>query len=441
MRPLALHDDDREMLRLAVPAFAALVSEPLFLLADTAVVGHLGTDPLAALALAATVLQTVVGLCIFLAYGTTATVGRRLGAGDLRGALADGVSGGWLALLLGAGLATALAVGAHPLTELFAVSSSVADQAGAYLLVAAPGLPAMLVVLAATGVLRGLQDTRTPLVVLVAANVVNIVLNVAFVYGLDLGLTGSALGTTLAQTGAAVAMTAAVVRAARRHGARLGLHPRGVLHAARSGVALFVRTLTLRIVLLVSTAVAGALPAASLAAQQIVVTVVSALAFALDAIAIAGQATTGRHLGAGDVASARRTTRRMMAWGAVTGTIAGLGLLVVSPWLAWAFTEDREVRSAAVGALVVAALVQPLSGVVFVLDGVLIGAGDGRYLAWAGVLTLAAYIPCAVAVVVAGGGLGWLWVAYGTWILARGVTLVLRERSDAWLVTGAVHAG
>lgn len=436
----SLRADDREMFRLAVPAFVALVSEPMFLLADTAIVGHLGTAPLAALALAATVLQTVVGLCVFLAYGTTASVGRRLGAGDLRGALADGVSGGWLALLLGVALAAGLAAVAGPVAGSFAVAPEVAADARTYLWVAAPGVPAMLVVLAMTGVLRGLQDTRTPLVVLVAANVVNVLLNLGLVYGLDLGLAGSALGTTLAQVGAAVALVVVVGRAARREHASLQLHPAGVLRSARAGVALFVRTLTLRVVLVVATVVAGTLPAASLAAQQVVTTVVTALAFALDAIAIAAQATTGRHLGAGDVDAARRTTRRMTGWGLVTGTVAGVLLLVLTPWLPWAFSPDPAVRSAAVGALVVAALVQPLSGVVFVLDGVLIGAGDGRYLAWAGIATLVAYVPCAFAVPALGGGLVGLWLAYGAWMLARAVTLVGRERSGAWLVTGAVRA-
>ena len=439
MRRLRVHDDDREMLRLAVPAFAALVSEPLFLLADTAVVGHLGTTSLAALAVAATVIQTMVGLCIFLAYGTTATVGRRLGAGDLRGALADGVAGTWLAVLVGVALAALLAATSGVLPTLFAVPADVADATTTYLVLAAPGVVAMLVVLATTGVLRGLQDTRTPLVVLVAANLVNIGLNVALVYGAGMGLAGSALGTTLAQIGAAVAMSVVVVRAARGHGAALRPHAPAVLHAARLGVALFVRTLTLRVVLVLATVVAATMPAASLAAQQITITVVTALAFGLDAIAIAAQALVGRRLGAGQVEETRRTTRRMLGWGLATGGIAGAGLLVASPWLAWAFTSDPAVRAASVGALVVVALVQPVSGLVFVLDGVLIGAGDGRYLAWAGVITLLVFAPGAIAVWWTGAGLAWLWAAYASWIVARAVTLVWRERSDAWLVTGAVR--
>ena len=177
---------DREILRLALPAFAALVSEPLFLLADAAIVGHLGTAQLAGLGIAGAIVQTAVGLCIFLAYGTTASVARRLGAGDLRGALAQGIDGIWLAVVIGvvttaAGLATV-----RPLIGLFGPDPAVTDYAASYLGWAFLGVTPLLVLLAGTGILRGLQDTRTPLVVAVTANLVNIVLNVVLVYGLDL---------------------------------------------------------------------------------------------------------------------------------------------------------------------------------------------------------------------------------------------------------------
>jgi Na+-driven multidrug efflux pump len=166
-------------------------------------------------------------------------------------------------------------------------------------------------------------------------------------------------------------------------------------------------------------------------------TVVTTLAFALDALAIAAQALTGRLLGAGDVTAARDTTRIMVRWGTGCGLVAAAALIVASPWLAWAFTDDPGVQAAAVPALVVAAAVQPVSGVVFVLDGVLIGAGDGPYLARAGLLTLAAYAPSALLVVLVGGGLAWLWVAYGVFMLARLLTLTIRARGSAWLVAGA----
>ena len=430
----------REIVRLAVPAFAALVSEPAFLLTDAAVVGHLGTAPLASLAVAGTVVQTIVGLCVFLAYGTTAAVARHLGARDNAGALSTGMAGIWLATLLGCALAAGLTLGAEVVAGAFGTSAGVRDGAVTYLRWAAPGLPAMLVVLAATGVLRGLQDTVTPLVVAIVANVANAVLNVTLVYGLDLGLAGSALGTTLAQLGAAAAMMVVIVRAGRRQGAALGPTLAGVRASARAGGPLVVRTLTLRAALLLSTLVAATLGSAATAAHHVVMTVVTALAFALDALAIAGQALTGRFLGAGDPEAALRTTSTMVRWGAGGGLIAGLSLMAVSPWLTWVFTDDPAVRAAAIPALVVAGMVQPVSGVVFVLDGVLIGAGDGAYLARAGLLTLLAYTPLALMVLATGGGLAWLWAAYSGFMLARLWTLTRRARSDVWLVSGLPNA-
>jgi Na+-driven multidrug efflux pump len=174
----------------------------------------------------------------------------------------------------------------------------------------------------------------------------------------------------------------------------------------------------------------------SIAAHQIAFTVWTFLVFALDALAIAAQAMTGRYLGAADVAGTRRVTRRLMGWGAASGVAFGVVLAGLSTVLGGLFTSDPEVRRSLAAVLIVAAVQQPVSGVVFVLDGVLIGAGDGVYLAWAGVLTLVVYAPLAIAVQAADGGLVWLWWAFGAFMLARLVTLVLRERSDAWLVTG-----
>ena len=243
---------DREIVRLAVPAFLALVAEPLFLLGDAAVVGHLGTEELAGLGIAATVLQTAVGLCVFLAYGTTASVARSLGAGDLRAALAQGVDGLWLATGLGVVLTVAGVALADPLVGVFGASAAVEEQAVAYLRVAVLGITPLLLMLAATGVLRGLQDTRTPLVVAVAGNAANLVLNVVLVYGAGLGIAGSALGSVLAQVGCAVALTVVVVRGARRERSPLRPDRAGISRSGRAGVALVVRTLTLRAALLVT---------------------------------------------------------------------------------------------------------------------------------------------------------------------------------------------
>ena len=438
----SLQATDREILRLAVPAFFALVAEPLFLLADSAVVGRLGTTPLAGLGIAGGLLASAIGVFVFLAYGTTAAVARRVGAGDLRAAIADGVDGVWLAVLLGTVVAALGGALAEQLVAAFGASDEVAGQAVTYLRWSLPGLPAMLVVLAATGILRGLQDTRTPLVVAAVGAAGNAVLSVALVHGAGMGIAGSALGPVVAQVGMAVAFLLVVVRAARRTGASLRPDARGIARVGMVGVPLLVRTLTLRAALLVTTYVAVAQGDAALAAHQVATVVWGFLALALDAVAIAGQALTGRALGAGDAASARALTRRMLAWGVGAGVVFGVLLLAGRALLAPLFSPEQEVQTALVAVLVVVALAQPLAGWVFVLDGVLIGAGDGGYLAVAGLWTLLAFLPLAglvlAAPVTGTVGLVWLWVTFaGGFMLARAVTLGLRARGDAWLVLGA----
>ncbi len=431
---------DREILRLAVPAFLALVAEPLFLLSDAAIIGHLGTPELAGLGIAGAVVQTVVGLCVFLAYGTTASVARRVGAGDLRGALAQGIDGIWLAILIGASATAAGLPLARWLVGLFGAGAAVDAEATTYLRWAFLGVTPLLVMLAATGVLRGLQDTRTPLLVAVGGNVLNVVLNVVLVYGLDLGIAGSAIGTDLAQVASAAVLVAVVVRGTRRAGAPLRPHLAGIRRAAHAGIALVVRTLTLRASLLVMTYAAAALGATAVATHQLAMTLWTFQAFALDAVAIAAQAITGRYLGAGDVPGTRAVTSRMVRWGALGGLALGVLLAAAAPVLGVLFTEDQAVRDQLVPVLLVAAVFAPVAGVVFVLDGVLIGAGDGRYLAWGGIVVLAVFAPLALLTARAGGDLPWLWVAFGLGFMgSRAAVLVHRARGTRWMVTG-VHA-
>lgn len=429
--------EDREILRLAVPAFLALVAEPLFLLADSAIVGHLGTTELAGLGIAGAVLSTLISLCIFLAYGTTASVARRVGAGDVAGAVRSGIDGIGLAVLIGLVITVLGSAGSIRLVGLFGAGDQVSEQAEQYLRIGFLGAVPLLVVLAATGILRGLQDTRTPLVVSVVGNLVNVGLNVLLVYGFDLGIGGSALGTVLAQAVSAAVMLVVVDRAARRYAVPRRPSRAGIRSAGRAGVPLLLRTVTLRASLLVMTFGATSLGEADLAAMQIAMTVWTFLAFALDAIAIAAQAITGRYLGAGDRDGTRRITRRMLRWGAWSGVVTGIGLAAVAPFLGVLFTGDSRVQELLVGVLVVAAVAQPLAGVVFVLDGVLIGAGDGRYLAVAGLVVLVVFAPAAWAAVTLGGTLVWLWVAFGAAFMGgRAVVLLARERGTAWMTVG-----
>jgi putative MATE family efflux protein len=433
----------REILRLAVPAFLALVAEPLFLLADSAIVGHLGTTQLAALGIAASVLGTLVSLCIFLAYGTTASVARRVGAGDTAGALHQGIDGLWLAVLIGVLVTIVTVPFTATMVGWFGASPEVAGFATTYLRLALLGATPLLLMLAATGVLRGLQDTRTPLVVAVAGNALNVVLNIALVYGVPglvapLGVAGSALGTLVAQLASAVALVWVVVHGARGAAVPLAPDRAGIRAAARAGVPLLLRTLTLRISLLVMTYGAARLGNADLAAMQLAMTIWTFLAFTLDAIAIAAQAITGRYLGAGDIAGTRAVTDLMVRWGLVSGVLTGVLLAALSPVLGPLFTPDPAVHALLVPVLIIAAAAQPVAGVVFVLDGVLIGAGDGRYLAWAGMLVLLAFAPAAAVAVLGAGSLAWLWIAFCVAFMGgRAVVLVLRARGGTWLRAGA----
>ncbi|MFL6026546.1 MAG: MATE family efflux transporter [Friedmanniella sp.] len=429
---------DREIFGLALPTLATLVSEPLLLLADSAIVGHLGTEALAGLGIAANVLGVLTGLCIFLAYGTTGTVARRLGAGDQGGALASGFDGLVLAVGLGVLLCLALQLLVGPVTAAYGASPEVTGAAATYLRVAAFGLPSILLLLAGTGVLRGLQDTRTPLRVVIAANVANIGLNLLLVHGLRLGIAGSALGTLLAQTGAAVVVAAVVIRRMRALHGRPRFRPGGVLGAARSGSWLVVRTATLQGAITLTTLVATASSTVALAAHQVVSSLWVLLAFALDALAIAGQSIIGRALGAGEIELGRAMTRRMVGWGIVAGLVFGLAVWLARPLYLGVFSPDPEVQRLVSQVLLVVAVVTPVAGVVYVLDGVLIGAGDSRYLALAGLIALAAYAPLALLVWDHAAGLRWLWAAYGAFMLARMATLVLRVRTPAWIRVGAV---
>lgn len=432
----------REILRLAVPAFGALIAEPLFLLADSAIVGHLGVAELAGVGLASAVLHTAVGLMVFLAYSTTPAVARAIGNGQLAKALAAGRDGIWLALLLGLVLAVAGFLAAGPLLDLMGADGEVLAFAVDYLRGSMPGLVAMLLIFAGTGVLRGLQDTRTPLIVAAAGFTLNIALNLVLVYGLGWSVTGSAVGTSIAQWAMAAVYVLIVRRNARNHGVSLRPDWRGIRALTGVGSWLMLRTLSLRIAILATVVVVTAQGPVNLAAHQLAMTIFTFFAFALDALAIAAQALIGKELGAARPVAARALTRTMTRWGVGFGVLTGILLAAAAPWAGALFTPDAEVRAALTLALWVLAAGQPLAGYVFVLDGVLIGAGDARYLAIAGVVNLAAYLPLLLAVlysgVGAGAGLLWLWAAFSLgYMAARALTLGLRARTDRWMVLGA----
>lgn len=433
---------NREILRLALPALGSLIAEPMFLIVDSALVGHLGVVPLAGLGIASAVLQTIVGLMVFLAYSTTPAVARRFGAGEHSGAVRAGIDGLWLALGLGAVLAVAGSLATPWLVSLFGADAAVSEQAVIYLQLSMWGLPAMLIVFAATGLLRGMQDTVTPLWIAGFGFGLNALLNWLFIYGFGWGIAGSAAGTVVAQWSMVGAYAYVIGRLARRHEASVLPHRDGLRGSARAGGWLFLRTVSLRIAFLATVYVATALGTDELAGWQVAFTIFSTAAFALDALAIAAQALVGRGLGAGDEPFVRRVLGRTVAWGAWFGVVVGGVIAALSGVIGLVFTGSAEVAALVQPALLVLAVAQPVCGVVFVLDGVLMGASDARYLAIAGGLNLVPYGPALVAVWIAhptgAAGLAWLAVCFfGVYVLARLGTLGWRIRRSAWLTAGA----
>lgn len=413
------------ILSLALPSLGALIAEPLFTVIDSTMVGHLGTPELAGLGIASTVLNTVVGLFIFLAYSTTSLAGRHLGAGRHDLAMRSGVEAMWLAACLGALAAILLTLFASPLLSWLGADAATMPHALAYLRSSAPGLIGMFVVLAATGTLRGLQDTRTPLVAASVGAAFNAAANWTLMYPLGLGVAGSGLGTTITQSLMAAFLAWVVARGARREGVSLRPSTSGLLSAAVAGVPLLVRTLALRVALLATLAAVTAISTQALAAHQIVWTLWSFAAYVLDALAIAAQALAGFTQGSGQRGAMRPLVRTLARWGVGFGAVVGLALAVTSPWITRIFTTDHTVIDYATVALIVGALFQPIAGYVFLLDGILIGAGRGRYLAAASVVTLVAYAPA-------------LWgIAHSTALAARPcLALAL-----VWLAYAAVYTG
>ncbi|GAA3583520.1 MATE family efflux transporter [Klugiella xanthotipulae] len=439
---MRLTDTDRSIGRLAIPALGALIAEPLFLLADSALVGHLGAAQLGGVAVAAAILQTVIGLMVFLAYATTPLVARRMGAGDPRGAVAVGIDGLWFAGALGLVVAAVGGLGATPLIALVNPSPEVAEHAHTFLTVSLLGVPAMLIVFAATGLLRGIQNTITPLWVALGGCVLNVGLNAVLIYGLGWGVLGSAIGTVAVQWGMVAVYVIVCVRLARRVGATRRPSLAGIRLGAANGGWLFVRTLSLRASLLITIFVATKLGTDELASYHVVYTLFSTAAFALDSIAIAAQALVGTSLGAGDRERTRLIVTRCIRWGVRCGLAGTLLMAALSPVLGNLFSRDPQVLGMLTPAILVMSLSLGLGGYVWVVDGVLMGAGDVRYLAAVGAVNLLLYLPIAAAVWRwAPGGVGGVCLLTASftigYMLVRACTLGLRVRGNKWIAIAA----
>jgi putative MATE family efflux protein len=428
-----VRDEDRGILRLAVPALGALATTPLYVLVDTAIVGHLGTGPLGGLAVATGVINLLFFVTRFLEYGMTARVARANGRGDRRGAAAAAVQGLWVGAGVAAVLAAAMVAGAGPLARLLGARGDVLANATTYLRISAAWVPFQLASLVWIGYLRGIQDTRTPLWVALGANAVNVALEVWFVYGLDWGIAGSAWGTVLATAVAAATFFAVGARDVRATGAHVRPDPAALRSLLRSGGHLSVRTGALIATLTASTAVAARVSDDALGGHQIALQVETFLALVVDALAIAGQALTGAALGAGDPAAAHAAAERLLWWGRRVGMALAAGVLAAAWVLPAAFSPDPGVRHEAGIALVGVAVLQPVGAVAFVLDGVLLGASDDAFQAASNLAALAAFAPFAAAVLATTSlGIAGVWAGLVAWMAVRAGANTWRFRSGAW---------
>jgi putative MATE family efflux protein len=416
-----------------VLALGALAAEPLYILTDTAIVGHLGTSQLAALGIAGVVLSGVFAVFNFLAYGTTAQVARAAGAGARETADRLGAQAFWLSLGLGAAVSILLAVFAEPIVAAMGGEGQTAHYAVTYMRIAVIGLPFAFLALGGQGYFRGIADLRTPLVIELSANALNLVLELWFVYGLDWGIAGSAAGTAIAQACMGAGFVVWMLRATgRRFGLRLDLLGR-LLDIGRH---LFVRTSALYASFLVAGAVAARFGDASIGAHQVAFQLWVFLALLLDAIAIAGQVIVGRMLGAGDADGAYAASARMIALTVYLGLGFAALMLVFAGVLPRIFTNDEAVIAEAQELWPVFALMQPLNGAVFALDGILIGAGDARYLMWSMLASMAASVSVALLALELDWGIVGVWLALLVLICVRLATLAVRFTRRRWLVTG-----
>ena len=421
---------DRRIIALAIPALGTLAIEPMYVLVDTAIVGRLGTPQLGGLAIASTILLTVISLTASLEYGVTPDVAFAHGAG--RSAEARDVATGALrlAVMIGVPMGIIVAVAAQPLAWLLGGRGEVLGFAVTYLRISCVGLPFVLITYVGHGVMRGVNNLRKPLQIVLIANVVNIILEIVAVYVLDLGVAGSAWSTVFVQIGAA----AMFMRVLRPHRGGGRPSPERMQKLLRSGVHFAVRSLAMFAVWNTATAVAARVDTPTLAAHQVLTQLFMFLALMLDALAIPAQSLVAGALGADDTNQALligRTSNRLSLWCA---TVLAVILVALSPVLPHVFSNDPAVIERLTAGLVILAVMQFPGAVAFAFDGALIGAHDERWLARQAVINLIAFAPLVIATLVYPQlGLAGLWGAQLAWMTMRAAVNWRRWESRPWL--------
>lgn len=436
--PSTLHS----LLILAIPTFGQLIAEPTFVLIDTAIVGHVSDSALAGLSLGSMIILTAVGLCVFLAYSTTSQVARLLGAGNRRQGMQAGIHGLWLAGAIGILLAVALYTCAAPLASALGGTGETLQQASIYTQLVALGVPGMLLVYAANGIFRGLQKVNITLVAAVSGAVLNTVLDVVFVIVMGLGIAGSGIATCIAQWFMGIMLVIPALLWARREGARLTPSLSGILAAGGDGFVLFIRTVALRAGLVATVMAAAAMGTEVLAGYQIVNATWSFALNALDAVAIAGQTLVGSEIGGKAYSQARALTNYTARIGLITGCVIALIFIGLGFVAGPLFSPNSDIQTLSCVGVIAVGIGLPLQGWMWALDGILIGAGDFRYLALTCLASSGSYLVvlgCVVGLIaplmpndLVRTALMWLTfdiVLMGGRALANG----LRAKGDVWM--------
>lgn len=428
----------RRIIALAVPALGVLAAEPLYLLFDIAMVGRLGAVPLAGLAVGGLVLSLVGTQLTFLSYGTTARAARRFGSGDRPGAVHEGVQATWLALIIGAAVVLVVNVVASPVVRVIAASPDVAAQGLTWVRIAIFAAPAILISLAGNGWMRGVQNTVRPLRYVIVGFAVSAVLCPVLIYGLlsapRMGLAGSAIANLVGQWLAAILF----LRALHAEQVRLRMDPpvlRAQLVLARD---LLVRSLAFQACFISAAAVAARFGAAALAAHQVVLQMWSFLALVLDSLAIAAQTLVGAALGAGRVPQAKSVARRVTMFSLGFAVVLAALLALGAPVLPGLFTSDVAVLHQMRVPWWFLVCQLPISGVVFALDGVLLGAADARFMRNATMISaLCGFLPLVWLSLAYGWGLAGIWSGLTLFLVLRLILVGWRALSGRWAVPGS----
>jgi putative MATE family efflux protein len=422
------------LLSLSASAVVVLAAEPLYLLVDTAVVGHLGSAQLAGLGVAGALMALLTVVGTFVEYGTTARAARWYGAGRHDDAVNEGVQASWLAVGIGTVITVLGELLADPLTRLLAGGGGATQHAAEqWFRIAVIGLPGVLLVLAGNGWMRGVQRTKQPVIIVLAANALSAALCPLLVYAAGMGLRGSAVANLVAQAVGGALFLLALQRAAT------AVRPQRRVMRAQLVVGrdLIIRALAFQIAFLSAAGVAARMGTAQIAAHQIGLQLWEFTALLLDSFAIAAQSLVGAALGGSDAEAARRMAWQVARWGTYAGV--GLGLLYAAGWLVIPelFSSSAPVQHQAHLLWPWFAAMMPAAGLVFALDGVLIGAGDVAFLRTitlvAGVL---AFAPINVAALHWHWGIGGVWAGLTAFILVRLVGMVARTRGSRWVVLG-----